>query len=374
MNSLGFEGNPKDTRIVVAMSGGVDSSVAAALMVEEGFDVIGMTLQLYDHGMAVGKKGACCAGQDIYDARQVCDKLGIPHYVLDYESRFSQAVIEDFADSYLKGETPIPCVRCNQQVKFKDMLSTARDLGAKALVTGHYVQRIAGEKGAELHRAVDSTRDQSYFLFTTTQDQLGFLRFPLGGMPKAVTREHAKRYGLEVADKPDSQDICFVPNGSYVSVLEKLRPGALEEGDIVHINGQVLGRHKGIITFTVGQRKGLGIGGGDPLYVIRLEPETHQVIVGPYEALACHEIYVKEVNWLGETTKNPIRCDVKVRSTRPPIPAEVFLEENNKARVVFLSPEYGVAAGQACVFYDKDRVLGGGWIVQDKFLKNILGK
>ncbi|MBY0272775.1 MAG: tRNA 2-thiouridine(34) synthase MnmA [Alphaproteobacteria bacterium] len=369
MNSLGFEGNPKDIRIVVAMSGGVDSSVAAALMVEEGFDVIGMTLQLYDHGMAVGKKGACCAGQDIYDARQVCDKLDIPHYVLDYESRFSQAVIEDFADSYMKGETPIPCVRCNQQVKFKDMLSTARDLGAKALVTGHYVQRIVGEKGAELHRAVDSTRDQSYFLFTTTQDQLDFLRFPLGGMPKAETRKHAERHGLEVADKPDSQDICFVPNGSYVSVLEKLRPGALEEGDIVHIDGQVLGRHKGIITFTVGQRKGLGIGGGEPLYVIRLEPETHRVIVGPYEALACHEIYVKEVNWLGETTQNPIRCDVKVRSTRPPIPAEVFLEENNKARVVFLNPEYGVAAGQACVFYDKSRVLGGGWIVRERALK-----
>jgi len=366
MYSLGFETNPKDIRIVVAMSGGVDSSVAAALMVEAGFEVIGMTLQLYDQGMALGKKGSCCAGQDIYDARQVCDKLAIPHYVLDYESRFSQAVIEDFADSYLKGETPIPCVRCNQQVKFKDLLTTARDLGAQALVTGHYVQRVMGAERSELHRAVDPNRDQSYFLFATTQNQLDFLRFPLGGMPKSETREHATRFGLEVAEKPDSQDICFVPNGSYVSVLEKLRPGALEEGDIVHVDGRVLGRHKGIINYTIGQRKGLGIGGGDPLYVIRLNPDTHQVIVGPYEALARTEIRVKEVNWLGgDSYQEPIRCDVKVRSTRPPVPAEIHLEEGNHARVVFLTPEYGVAAGQACVFYQENRVLGGGWIVRE---------
>ncbi len=365
MNLLGFEAPPKNTRIVVAMSGGVDSSVAAALMVEAGFDVIGMTLQLYDQGMALGKKGACCAGQDIYDARRVCDKLGIPHYVLDYESRFSQAVIEDFADSYLKGETPIPCIRCNQQVKFKDLLTTARDLGAKALVTGHYVQRVMGEKRAELHRAVDPIRDQSYFLFTTSQQQLDFLRFPLGGMAKTETREHAFRLGLEVAEKPDSQDICFVPNGSYVSVLEKLRPGSLEEGDIVHVDGHVLGRHKGIINYTIGQRKGLGIGGCDPLYVIRLNPELHQVIVGPYEALARTEIWVKEVNWLEDNRANPICCDVKVRSTRPPVPAEIYLEDNNRALVVFLNPEYGVAAGQACVFYRGNRVLGGGWIVRE---------
>ncbi|HUX79003.1 MAG TPA: tRNA 2-thiouridine(34) synthase MnmA [Alphaproteobacteria bacterium] len=366
MNLLGFDTNPSETRIVVAMSGGVDSSVAAALMVEAGFEVIGMTLQLYDQGMALGKKGACCAGQDIYDARRVCDKLGIPHYVLDYESRFSQAVIEDFADSYLKGETPIPCVRCNQQVKFKDLLTTARDLGAKALVTGHYVQRMLGEGGAELHRAVDPTRDQSYFLFTTTQHQLDFLRFPLGGFPKSETREHAIRFGLEVAEKPDSQDICFVPNGSYVSVLEKLRPGALEDGDIIHVDGRVLGRHKGIINYTIGQRRGLGIGGSDPLYVIRLNPESHQVIVGPYEALARTEIRVKQVNWLGTNAPNPIRCDVKVRSTRPPVPAEVYLEEGSFARVVFLNPEYGVAAGQACVFYNENRVLGGGWIQREE--------
>jgi tRNA-specific 2-thiouridylase len=366
MNPLGFDTLPQDTRIVVAMSGGVDSSVAAALMVEAGFDVVGMTLQLYDQGMALGKKGACCAGQDIYDARQVCDKLGIPHYVLDYESRFNQAVIEDFADSYLKGETPIPCVRCNQQVKFKDLLSTSRDLGAAALVTGHYVQRLEGETRAELHRAFDPTRDQSYFLFATTQNQLDFLRFPLGGMPKTETRNHALRLGLEVADKPDSQDICFVPNGSYVSVLEKLRPGALEEGDIIHRDGQILGRHKGIIHYTIGQRKGLGIGGGDALYVIGLDPKKHQVIVGPYEALARTEIWVKDVNWLGEApTAGPVSCDVKVRSTRPPVAATVTLVKDDCARVDFISPEYGVAAGQACVFYQGSRVLGGGWIVRE---------
>jgi tRNA-specific 2-thiouridylase len=356
----------KDKRIVVAMSGGVDSSVAAALMVEAGFDVIGMTLQLYDHGMAVSKKGACCAGQDIYDARQVCDKLSIPHYVLDYESRFSQSVIEDFADSYMKGETPIPCVRCNQQVKFKDLLTTARDLGAQALITGHYVQRIMEKEKAELHRAVDPTRDQSYFLFATTQDQLDFLRFPLGGMPKTETRQHALRFGLEIAEKPDSQDICFVPNGSYASVLEKLRPGALEEGDIVHMDGRVLGRHKGIINYTIGQRKGLGIGGGDPLYVLRLNPANHQVIVGPYEALARKEIWVKDVNWLGEACEGVIRCEVKVRSTRPPLSAELYLESPQQARVVFSSPEYGVAAGRACVFYQDNRVLGGGWIMREE--------
>ncbi len=365
MNLFDFEKPPKDTRIVVAMSGGVDSSVAAALMVEAGFEVIGMTLQLYDHGMALSKKGACCAGQDIYDARQVCDKLKIPHYVLDYESRFSQAVIEDFADSYLKGETPIPCVRCNQQVKFKDLLTTARDLNAKALITGHYVQRVMKHNKAELHRAVDLTRDQSYFLFATTQAQLDFLHFPLGGMPKIDTRQHAARFGLEIAEKPDSQDICFVPNGSYVSVLEKLRPGSLEEGDIVHVDGQVLGRHKGIINYTIGQRKGLGIGGGDPLYVIRLNPEKHQVIVGPYAALARTEIRVKDMNWLGETGQFPLRCEVKVRSTRPPVSADVYLEEGGYARVVFSNAEYGVAAGQACVFYEENRVLGGGWILRD---------
>ncbi len=363
---LGFQTPAAQTRVVVAMSGGVDSSVAAALMVEAGYDVIGMTLQLYDQGAALAKKGACCAGQDIYDARRVCDKLNIPHYVLDYESRFNQAVIEDFADSYTRGETPIPCVRCNQQVKFKDLLTTARDLGAQALVTGHYVQRVINGDTAELHKAVDPTRDQSYFLFTTTQDQLDFLRFPLGHMPKSETRQHAARLELEIADKPDSQDICFVPNGSYASVVEKLRPGSLEEGDIIHIDGRKLGRHKGIINYTIGQRKGLGIGGGDPLYVIRLNAKEHQVIVGPYEALACESIWVKEVNWLGEKTKSPIDCEVKVRSTRPPIPAKVYLKDNNEAHILFSKAEYGVAAGQACVFYQESRVLGGGWILGEK--------
>lgn len=365
MDSLGFHTSPQETRLVVAMSGGVDSSVAAALMVEAGFDVVGMTLQLYDQGAAVGKKGACCAGQDIYDARQVCDKLGIPHYVLDYESRFSHAVIDDFADGYLRGETPIPCIKCNSQVKFKDLLTTAKDLGAQALVTGHYVQRFVRGDKAELHRARDVTRDQSYFLFATTQDQLDFLRFPLGGRPKTETREHALRFGLKVADKPDSQDICFVPNGSYVSVLEKLRPGALEEGEIVHRNGTVLGRHKGIINYTIGQRKGLGIGGGEPLYVIRLDPLKHQVIVGPYEALARSEIHLKEVNWLGEKEIGPVDCEVKVRSTRPPVPAQIAFTGENTAAVRFLSSEYGVAAGQACVFYQGSQVLGGGWIERD---------
>ncbi len=358
-------GLPKGSRIVVAMSGGVDSSVAAALMHESEYDVIGMTLQLYDQGAMAAKKGACCAGQDIYDARRVCDKLGIPHYILDYESRFSQSVMDDFADSYLRGETPIPCVRCNQEVKFKDLLSTAKGLGAEALITGHYVQRLLSNKGAEMHKAVDLTRDQSYFLFATTQDQLNFLRFPLGGMPKSETREHALRFGLEVADKPDSQDICFVPNGSYASVVEKLRPGALEEGDIVHIDGRILGRHKGIINFTVGQRKGLGIGGGEVLYVIRLNPERHQVIVGPYEALATSEVQVKDVNWLGEDSSGTIECEVKVRSTRPAIPATVQLE-GSSATVKFHTPEYGVAAGQACVFYKGTHVLGGGFIKHSK--------
>ncbi|MEB3701878.1 tRNA 2-thiouridine(34) synthase MnmA [Candidatus Bealeia paramacronuclearis] len=363
---LDLPGKPQDHRIVVAMSGGVDSSVAAALMVEAGYDVIGITLQLYDQGAMVAKKGACCAGQDIYDARQVCDKLGIPHYILDYESRFHESVMNDFADSYLRGETPIPCVRCNQNVKFKDLLSTARDLGAEALVTGHYVQRFQKGEKSELHRAVDPIRDQSYFLFATTQNQLDFLRFPLGSLnAKTETRKHAKRFGLEIAEKPDSQDICFVPNGSYVSVVEKLRPGSLEEGEILHLDGRVLGTHTGIIGYTVGQRKGLGIGGGEPLYVVGLDPKTHRVYVGPKEALAKSEVYIQELNWLGEQTKETFNALVKIRSAHKPVPAKITLLENGKARVQFDSPEYGVSAGQACVVYDGNRVLGGGWIERD---------
>ena len=354
--------NPGE-RIAVAMSGGVDSSVAAALMVEAGYDVVGITLQLYDHGAMINKKGACCAGQDIYDARTVADKMGFAHYVLDYESIFRTTVIDDFVDSYLQGETPIPCVRCNQNVKFKDLLLTARDLDAKALVTGHYVQRFANDH-AELHRAFDHSRDQSYFLFTTTQEQLEYLRFPLGGLPKSETRRHAQRFVLTVAEKPDSQDICFVPNGSYASVVSKLRPGALDAGEIIHIDGTVLGRHEGIINYTIGQRKGLGVSAPEPLYVIRLNPEKHQVWVGPREALAVTTIYLKEMNWLRglEHFRSGLKCMVKVRSTHAPVEATVTVTGPANAMVTFENAEYGVASGQACVFYENDQVLGGGWI------------
>lgn len=361
-----LDGLEKGARIAVAMSGGVDSSVAAGLMVEAGYDVVGITLQLYDHGEMIQKKGACCAGQDIYDARNVAEKLGFPHYVLDYESVFRQSVIDDFADSYLKGETPIPCIRCNQKVKFRDLLTTSKDLGALALVTGHYVQRITGENGAELHRATDFSRDQSYFLFTTTQDQLDYLRFPLGGMPKSQTRDHARRFGLEISEKPDSQDICFVPNGNYAQTVSKLRPGALESGDIVHLDGQVLGKHQGIIHYTIGQRKGLGVAVGEPLYVVGLDPYDHKVIVGPREALAKKEVFLKEVNWLINLESGSfVKCFVKIRSTHEPVSATLIKIEKNKAQVVFDIPEYGVACGQACVFFDANRVLGGGWITSE---------
>ncbi|HYG91772.1 MAG TPA: tRNA 2-thiouridine(34) synthase MnmA [Azospirillum sp.] len=368
MNSLGLSKPPQDTRVVVAMSGGVDSSVTAALLREEGYDVVGVTLQLYDHGLAVQKPGACCAGQDIYDARQVADRIGIPHYVLDYESRFGQDVIDDFADTYLRGETPIPCVRCNQRVKFRDLLNTARDLGAEALATGHYVRRVAGRHGAELHRAVDPGRDQSYFLFATTQAQLDFLRFPLGGLTKPETRALAERYGLEVAAKPDSQDICFVPNGSYADVVAKLRPGAIEPGEIVHVDGRVLGRHEGIVHYTVGQRKGLGIGGikgeDEPLFVLRLDAPTRRVVVGPRRHLGRSRVLVREVNWLAPdlAAGEAVEVEVKLRSAQPPAPAMVRLTDDGGAVVDLKEPQYGVAPGQACVVYRGDRVLGGGWI------------
>jgi tRNA-specific 2-thiouridylase len=344
------------------MSGGVDSSVAAALLHEQGYQVIGITLQLYDHGEALRKKGACCAGQDIHDAKRVSESMGFEHYVLNYQSRFQDNVIQDFVDSYLKGETPIPCVRCNQNVKFKDLLDTARDLGADCMATGHYIQRVMGANGAELHRAFDPSKDQSYFLFTTTPEQLDFLRFPLGGWSKDITRRHAERLGLIVAEKPDSMDICFVPGGSYAKVVEKFRPGALSDGDIVHIDGRVLGQHNGIINYTVGQRRGIGIGGGhtennSPLFVVGLRPDKNQVVVGPYEALARDTVYMKECNWLMDIPEGGIDVDVKLRSAQPPLPATLY-----KDRVVLKQPAFGVAAGQACVCYAGNRVIGGGWI------------
>jgi len=366
MNALGFDKAPAATRVVVAMSGGVDSSVTAALLKAQGFDVVGVTLQLYDQGVALDRKGACCAGQDIYDARQVADRLGFPHYVFDYESKFSDSVIEDFADSYMAGETPIPCVRCNQKVKFRDMLEQARDLDADCLATGHYARRLMGKGGAELHRGRDHRRDQSYFLFTTAQQQLDFLRFPLGDLEKTETRALAAQFGLAVAVKPDSQDICFVPNGDYASVVERLRPGAADPGEIVHLDGRVMGRHQGVIHFTVGQRRGLGVyekgTENEPLYVVRIEPLSRRVIVGPKAALAIGGVRLRDVNWLGGVPASGLPLTVKLRSMSQPVAARLTLFAGNEAEVLFDTPQFGVSPGQACVFYLDERMLGGGWI------------
>jgi len=377
LNSLGLRKPPKDTRVVVAMSGGVDSSVVAALLHREGYDVLGITLQLYDHGAAIHRKGSCCAGQDIYDAQLVAERLGIPHYVLDYESRFRDKVIEDFASSYARGETPIPCVACNQHIKFNDLFETAKELGADILATGHYVADREVNGARALFRAADPDRDQSYFLFATTLEQLDLLRFPLGDLSKPEVRELAREFGLAIADKADSQDICFVPSGKYTDIIEKLKPESVHPGDIVHVDGRVLGHHNGIIHYTIGQRRGLGIAAAEPLYVLRLEAENARVIVGPRDLLATRQLRLRDINWLGDAPMRDIPAEglevfVKVRSTRAPVAALLHVDAD-EVRVELHEGEDGVSPGQACVFYEsldaRSRVLGGGFIASTQAMQ-----
>ena len=365
---MSLPGEPGRTRVVAAMSGGVDSAVAAALAKRAGYDVVGVTLQLYASEGQPKRKGSCCAGQDIYDAKAAADRIGIPHYTLDYVEKFRASVMEDFAASYARGETPIPCVRCNETVKFRDLLNAAKDMGASALITGHYIRRVDGASGPELHRAADASRDQSYFLFATTREQLEFVRFPLGGLPKSETRALAAELGLELAAKPDSQDICFVPNGRYSDVVQRLKPGAIEGGDIVDLSGRLMGRHEGVINFTVGQRKGLGLGHHESLFVIRIDAARRQVVVGPREALATRRVLLRDINWLdvAPPSADPRAVLARVRSTREPVRAEVRACTDG-VEVELLVHEEGVAPGQACVLYDAadpGRMLGGGWIVK----------
>ncbi|RYE06424.1 MAG: tRNA 2-thiouridine(34) synthase MnmA [Rickettsiaceae bacterium] len=360
---------PKEqTLIVVAMSGGVDSSTVAAMLHAEGYRVVGVTLQLYDHGAAIGKKGACCAGQDIYDARTVADRLNIPHYVLDYESRFKESVITKFADSYLRGETPLPCVECNQSVKFNDLLQVAKNLGADGLATGHYVRKIKGKNGSELHTGIDLQKDQSYFLFATTLAQLDYIYFPLGNFTKQETRNIAAKYELITADKPDSQDICFVPDGNYRKIILDIKPEAACRGKIIHIDGFQIGEHTGIVNFTIGQRRGLGIAYQEPLYVVKIDPLQQIVYVGPESALMKVEFMVKDINWLEHfPLAEKIEVAIKIRSTRPRTLAWVTKTSDFIAKVTLMTPEKAVTPGQACVLYQQERVLGGGWITNEIF-------
>ena len=369
LNSIGLDKKPSDTTVVVAMSGGVDSSTVAGMMKKEGFNVIGITLKLYDDGKEVAASKQCCSGQDIMDAKRVAQKLDIEHKVLYYQNKFKQGVIDNFVESYLKGETPIPCVQCNQTVKFKDLFEVSKDLKADALVTGHYVKSITKNNSTNMYRAIDENRDQSYFLFNTTREQLDYLRFPLGGLLKNQTRDIAKKLDLNVADKPDSQDICFVPNGDYASVIQKFKPESFKKGNIKNLEGQVIGVHDGIINFTIGQRKGIKVSDKDPLYVLKINSEKNEIVVGPKENLGKKNIILKNINLLSdksEFSKNIYVNSKEVRSTGKLLDAKVNFNDQNNAKVDLVETEDGISPGQACVFYNKDtlgyKVLGGGWI------------